>query len=187
MISCLPSPGRASPLVLSALLVTLVTAACTQSNPQQEDARNTVEPGKEVALEFTMKLDDGTVVDTNVGSEPLTYTQGSGQLVHGLEVALEGMAVGEQKQVTVSPGEGYGAVDLEQVQEVPKTLVAPDAREVGAQLQTRGPHGETLYVQVVEVKDETIVLDLNHPLAGKTLHFDVKVLDIKQRRPRPQP
>ncbi|WHZ16044.1 MAG: FKBP-type peptidyl-prolyl cis-trans isomerase SlyD [Nitrospira sp.] len=143
----------------------------------------TVSNGTQVTLEYTLKLDDHSVADSNVGGEPLKVTQGSHQLIPGLEKALEGMAVGEKKQVTVAPPDGYGVVDPKAFQEVDKNLIPPDSRAVGTQLQAKTSDGRTVYPRVSELKNDTIVLDFNHPLAGKTLHFDVKVLDVAQVSP----
>ncbi|NGZ97384.1 MAG: peptidylprolyl isomerase [Nitrospira sp. WS110] len=140
----------------------------------------TVSNGKEVTLEYTLKLDDQSVVDTNVGGEPLKVTQGSHQLIPGVEKQLEGMAVGDKKQFTVAPAEGYGNVDSKAFQEVDKKMVPPDSQQVGTQLQGKTADGRTVYPCISEVKNDTVVLDFNHPLAGKTLHFDLKVLDVAQ-------
>jgi FKBP-type peptidyl-prolyl cis-trans isomerase SlyD len=89
------------------------------------------------------------------------------------------MHAGEEKNVVVSPGDGYGALDPAAVTEVPKELVPAEARVVGTELMARSPQGATRLVRVREVKAETVVIDLNHPLAGKTLHFDVKVVGVE--------
>ena len=138
-----------------------------------------VTTGREVSLEYTLRLEDKKVVDTNVGGDPLTYTHGKKQLIPGLESKLEGMTVGEEKHVTVPPKEGYGELDPKAFQEVPKTAVPQDALKVGTVLQGRDPNGRVVRPRVSEVKDDTVILDFNHPLAGQTLYFDVKVLDIK--------
>lgn len=140
----------------------------------------TVSNGKQVTLEYTLKLDDQSVVDTNVGEKPLKVTQGKHEVISGLEKALEGMAVGEKKNVTVAPTEAYGLVDPKAFQEVDRKMVPPEAQTVGTQLEGKTADGRTVYPRISEVKNETIVLDFNHPLAGKTLHFDVKVLDVAQ-------
>ena len=140
----------------------------------------TITDGTEVSLEYTLKLEDETVVDSNLGAAPLSYTHGSNQIVAGLEKELAGMEVGETKQVVVSPEEGYGPVEPQAIQEIPAEQIPPEARKVGTQLQGQNPEGNTLQVQVVEVKDHTVVIDFNHPLAGKTLYFDVKVVDIQK-------
>jgi FKBP-type peptidyl-prolyl cis-trans isomerase SlyD len=140
----------------------------------------TVSNGKQVTLEYTMKLDDQSVVDSNVGGEPLKVTQGRHDVIPGLEKALEGMTAGEKKKVTVAPTDGYGPVDPNAFQEVDKKMVPTDAQKVGTQLEGKTTDGKTVYPRISEVKNETIVLDFNHPLAGKTLHFDVKILDVAQ-------
>jgi FKBP-type peptidyl-prolyl cis-trans isomerase SlyD len=140
----------------------------------------TVSTGKQVTLEYTMKLDDQSIVDSNVGKEPLKVTQGKHELVPGLEKAIEGMAVGEKKQVTVAPPDAYGTVDPKAFQEVDKKLLPPDSAKVGTQLEGKTADGQKVYPRISEVKPETVVLDFNHPLAGKTLYFDVKVLEVAQ-------
>ncbi|MEE9521733.1 MAG: peptidylprolyl isomerase [candidate division NC10 bacterium] len=140
----------------------------------------TVSSGTKVSIEYTLRLEDKAVIDTNVGAEPLTYVHGSGQIVSGLEKGLEGMNIGESKEVAVNPEEGYGPVNPEAYMEVKKGEIPPGAVRVGAQLEGQDDGGRPVYTRVVEVKDQTVVLDFNHPLAGKTLYFDVKVLDIQQ-------
>jgi len=147
---------------------------------QTADPKPTVSEGKLVSLQYTLTLDDKSVVESNVGAEPLTYTHGSRQLIPGLEKALEGLTVGDTKQVTVAPADGYGETDPKALQEVQKQLIPADALKVGTRLQGKTPSGQMVFPMVTEIKTETVVLDFNHPLAGKTLHFDVKVVDIKQ-------
>ena len=140
----------------------------------------TISNGKQVTLEYTVKLDDQSVVDTNVGGEPLKVTQGSHQIIPGVEKALDGMAVGEKKQVTITPADGYGTIDPKAFQEVDKNMVPSDSQKVGTQLEGKTADGRAVFPRISEVKHETIVLDFNHPLAGKTLYFDVKVLEVAQ-------
>ena len=137
----------------------------------------TVSKGKVISLEYTLKLEDNQVVDTNVGKDPLTYTQGANQIVPGVESALEGMAVGQAKQVVVAPSEGYGDKNPNALQEVPKQNVPQDIK-VGTQLQGKDTAGREVRPIVTEIKDDTVLLDFNHPLAGKTLFFDLKVVNI---------
>jgi len=137
----------------------------------------TVSNGKVISLEYTVKFDDNQVVETNVGKAPFTYTQGANQIIRGLENAVEGMTVGEAKHVVVPPEDAYGSKDLSKVREVPKTNV-PEQVKVGMQLQGKDASGKAVQPIVKEVKDDTVVLDLNHPLAGKTLVFDIKVVDV---------
>ena len=137
----------------------------------------TVSTGKLIALEYTLKLEDDQVVDTNVGKDPLTYTHGANQIVPGVESALEGMTVGQAKQVVVAPSEGYGERNPNALQEVPKQKVPQDIK-VGTQLQGKDTAGHDVRPIVTEIKDDTVLLDFNHPLAGKTLFFDLKVVNI---------
>jgi FKBP-type peptidyl-prolyl cis-trans isomerase SlyD len=135
--------------------------------------------GTQVSLEYTLTLEDKTVIETNVGREPMTYLHGAHEIVPGLEQALVGLAKGEKKHVVVKPREGYGEVDPKAVQEVKKSMIPEQARKIGAQLEAKSPDGQSMFPVVTAVKDETVTLDFNHPLAGKTLIFDVKVLDIR--------
>jgi FKBP-type peptidyl-prolyl cis-trans isomerase SlyD len=159
---------------LAAWLSTLALQAHAQELP------GSVAEGTQVSIEYTLKLDDQNVFDTNVGAEPLTYVQGSRQIVPGLEKALVGMKVGESKQVTVKPEEGYGTIRQEAFMEIEKEKIPEEARKVGAQIQGRAGNGQMVRARVAEIKDATVLLDFNHPLAGKTLHFDVKVVNIQR-------
>jgi FKBP-type peptidyl-prolyl cis-trans isomerase SlyD len=156
----------------------LLGMLATQAEAQEKAVA--VSTGKQVSIEYTLKLDDKNVFDTNVGADPLTYVHGSRQIVPGLEKALEGMKVGERKQVTVKPEEGYGTVHNEAFLELEKEKIPDDARQVGARVQGRTGDGQVVTARVAEIKDATVVLDFNHPLAGKTLYFDVKILNIQE-------
>src|SRR5262245_19288755 len=137
----------------------------------------TVSNGKVISLEYTLKLDDNQVVDSNVGKDPVTYTQGAKQIVRGVEKAVEGMMVGEAKHVVVPPEDGCGSKDLTKVQEVTKKNGTKEIT-VGSQLNGKDASGKDVRPIVKEIKDDTVILDFNHPLAGKTLFFDVKVVDV---------
>ncbi|HBH81090.1 MAG TPA: peptidylprolyl isomerase [Nitrospira sp.] len=159
--------------------ILFLTAACASAGDVKKGGSPaTVSNGKQVTLEYTMKLDDQSVVDTNVGGEPIKVTQGNHEVVPGLEKALEGMTVGEKKKVTVGPAEAYGAVDPQAFQEVDRKMVPVESQKVGTQLEGTTTDGKKVYPRIAEVKNETVVLDFNHPLAGKTLYFDVTVLDV---------
>jgi FKBP-type peptidyl-prolyl cis-trans isomerase SlyD len=158
----------------------VISPITVQAESQKGETEMTVSSGTQVSLEYTLRLEDKAVVDTNVGSEPLTYVHGSDQIVPGLEKGLEGMKKGESKEVTVVPEDGYGVVNPEALIEVEKEKVPENAVKVGAQLEGRDANGRPVYARVVEVKDKMVVLDFNHPLAGRTLYFDVKILDIQK-------
>jgi len=139
-----------------------------------------IENGSVVGIDYSLHLGDGHVVDASEPGEPLSYLHGEGQIVPGLETALVGLAAGDRKQVAVPPSDGYGEHDPRGVQEVPRDAFPPDFQpQVGMQLTAEGEGGEPVPFQVREVRDGSVVIDLNHPLAGKTLHFDVTVRDVR--------
>ena len=136
--------------------------------------------GSVVGIDYSLHLGDGKVIDASGPGEPMSYLHGEGQIVPGLESALEGLSVGDKKQVVIAPGEGYGEHDPSGLQEVPKGAFPPDFQpQVGMELTAEGPNGEPVPFTIREVKPEAIVIDLNHPLAGKTLHFDVTVREVR--------
>jgi FKBP-type peptidyl-prolyl cis-trans isomerase SlyD len=140
-----------------------------------------VEAGKQVSIEYTLKIDNGTLMASNVGGKPYTYVQGARQVAPGVEQALQGMETGEKKTFTVMPKDGYGERSEQAFREVHKSLVPEESRKVDAELQGQDERGRVYSVRVADVREETILLDLNHPLAGEILHFEVKVLNIRER------
>jgi FKBP-type peptidyl-prolyl cis-trans isomerase SlyD len=140
---------------------------------------DTVKDGSVVSLQYTLSGEDGAQIESNKGKEPLTYTQGQHQIIPGLEREMAGMKTGGEKHVKVKPEDGYGPVNPAAFQEVPKEKIPPEALKVGTVLQARGPQGQVVHARIKEIKDKTVVVDLNHPMAGKTLVFDVKVLDVQ--------
>lgn len=151
----------------------------TGASLQAQEEVPVIKDGSTVSIEYTLKMDDGSTADSNVGGEPLTYVQGEQQILPALESQLAGMKVDETRQVTLSAEDGYGPVREEGFQEVPLEMIPEDARNAGARLVGQNQQGQPIHAQVKEVKEETVVLDLNHPLAGEQLHFDIKVVDIK--------
>jgi FKBP-type peptidyl-prolyl cis-trans isomerase SlyD len=151
--------------------------AIAAQSPAQ--ANPVVQAGSEVSFDYTLTDDNGKVVDSSKGKEPMQYVHGKGQIIPGLEKELAGMTVGTEKKVTVKPEEAYGPVDPRAFQEIPKEKLPPEALKVGAMLMAQGPQGQGVPVRVHEIKENTVVMDFNHPLAGKTLSFDVKITGIK--------
>ena len=142
-----------------------------------------IKNGSLVHFEYTVSDEKGTVLQSNKGKDPISYTHGQGEIIRGVEKALDGMELNEEKRFRVPPEEAYGPVDPNGFKEVPKSAIPAAALKPGTPIGTRGPKGEELVIHVSEVKEETVVLDFNHPLAGKTLNFDVKVLGIEANRP----
>ena len=160
----------------------LFSAYVQTANSAEKEAGNnaiSVLDGKTVSIEYTVTLEDKKVVDSNVGRKPLTFIQGSGQVIRGVEKALIGMKVGESKSISVPPEEAYGHVLKKAIVEVKRKKVPKESWKVGAEVQGRALQGEIIRGRVIEIKGDTAIIDFNHPLAGKTLYFDVKVLDIK--------
>ena len=144
-----------------------------------EKPNTVVQTGAAVSFDYTLTDDTGQVVDTSKGKAPMHYVHGKGQIIPGLERELTGMAVGGEKKVTVKPEDAYGQVDPNAFREVPKEAIPAEALKVGTMLLAQGPAGDGVPVRVHEIKEKTVVMDFNHPLAGKTLSFDVKITDIK--------
>jgi len=132
-----------------------------------------------ISIDYTLKDDNGNVIDQSEKSDPLVYLHGAKNIIPGLESALDGKTVGEELSVRVTPEEAYGVRDDEKKQSVPKTMFGDEEVTVGAQYHAQGPDGQHLTVTVISVSDEEIVVDGNHPLAGMHLNFDVKVVDIR--------
>lgn len=138
-----------------------------------------VQAGDTVSIHYKGTLEDGTVFDSSEGRDPLQFEVGSGQIIPGLDRALPGMAVGESKTVTVEPDDGYGQVNPNAVQDVPRSTVPDEIPlDVGTPLQVQTQDGQTVPVTVAKVTEESVTLDANHPLAGKTLTFDIEVVKI---------
>jgi len=142
-------------------------------------AESVVQPGSVVSFDYTLKDETGKVLDSSEGRAPMRYTHGKGQIIPGLESELAGMKVGDEKRVTVKPENAYGPVDPRAFQEIEKERLPPEALKVGTVLTARGPDGENMPVRVHEIKEKTVIMDFNHPLAGKTLTFDIKITEIK--------
>jgi FKBP-type peptidyl-prolyl cis-trans isomerase SlyD len=133
-----------------------------------------------VSIHYTLKDDTGEVLDASEGREPLDYIHGSGQIIPGLENALEGKSQGEELSVVIEAENGYGTRDESLVHEVPKSeFETPDEIEVGMQFRV-GDEGGTVIMVVAGIGDEMVTLDGNHPLAGVTLSFDVSIADVRE-------
>ena len=148
--------------------------------PKTAPSQLTIQTGTHVGIEYTVMLPNGSAVISNVGKEPLVYRQGTDKLPPALQAALHGLRVGDRKRVTLLPTQAYGAVNPAAFQEVDIQHVPASVRKVGKVLISEDATGKKRRVRIHEVRDTTVVLDFNHPLAGKTLHFDVRVVDIQQ-------
>jgi FKBP-type peptidyl-prolyl cis-trans isomerase SlyD len=139
-----------------------------------------VQDGHIVSMDYTLNV-DGEVLDTSAGHEPLEFLQGAGNIIPGLEESLYGMAIGENKKVVVAPEDGYGELDAEAFMDVPKDeFPAEIPLEKGIEIQLTDQEGSPMYARIDSFNDESIKLDFNHPLAGKTLNFDVTIVALRK-------
>ena len=169
---------QARPLFYLAMITALLFSTRLVAETA-EIAETQIREGSQVALEYTLSDETGTVIESNKGKQPMSYIHGKSQIIPGLEKELSGMKVGEEKKIQVKPEDGYGPVNPDAFQEVPKDKLPPEALKVGAMLMAQGPQGQGIPVRVHEIKDTTVIMDFNHPMAGKTLSFDVKISEIK--------
>lgn len=188
-------PPRAIRASLVAILSAVALAACASA--QQPDAGGdaaperaaegsgdaeepkTVGEGRTVSIEYTLTLGDGSEAGSNVGGKPLVFEQGARQILPALEEELAGMRVDDTTTITLPPEEGYGERDPEALRPVPASRIPEPARSAGAVVMMEGPKGSQRPVRVHAVKEDEVVLDLNHPLAGETLTFDVRVVSVE--------
>ena len=132
-----------------------------------------------VSIHYTLKGDDGEVIDSSATGEPLTYLHGHGNLIPGLERELLGKSRGDKLQVKIAPADGYGEYDPQLVQRVPRRSLKGIANvRVGMRLQTQTPQGSRA-VTVTHITGDMVTLDGNHPLAGQNLNFDVEVAAVR--------
>jgi len=135
--------------------------------------------GMVVTMHYTLTDDQGEVLDSSRGGEPMTYLHGHQNIIPGLERALEGTGTGHKAQVTVEPAEGYGEKNPEAVFEAPREHFPPDMElKPGMRVSAEGPNGPISFL-IVDVNEKAATLDGNHPLAGQTLHFDVEIMDVR--------
>jgi FKBP-type peptidyl-prolyl cis-trans isomerase SlyD len=155
------------------------TAAPARAAEKPTKGTAVVADGKTVKVNYTLTV-DGKVVDSSRGGQPLEFREGAHQLIPGFERAVMGMKTGQKKSFTVKPEDGYGPVNPKAFQEVSrKQLPAGITPKAGMTLYAQGKDGRKIPVKIKEVKKDSVVMDFNHPLAGKTLNFAVEVVEIK--------
>jgi peptidylprolyl isomerase len=163
-------------------------ALCVHAHRATPGAGSATEGGRDmkiiedqdvVKVHYTGTLANGEVFDSSEGREPLEVTMGEGQLIIGFENALMGMAVKEKKTFTLAPDDAYGQRDTNAVHRFPRSQIPPDMEiEVGQVLALSSPQGQQVPAKVVELTDDQVILDLNHPLAGESLTFAIEVVGI---------
>ena len=138
----------------------------------------TVKKGDKIKVDYTGTLDDGTVFDSSEKhGQPLEFKVGSGQIIPGFDTAVVGMEKGDEKEIKIKSGDAYGEPKKEMIQKVPADKL-PKEVQAGSILAMKMPNGAQMPVKVTDIKDGIAILDMNHPLAGKTLNFKIKIIEI---------
>ena len=138
-----------------------------------------VDDGQVVSMHYTLRV-NGQVLDSSEGGEPLQFIQGMGHIIPGLENELYEMKIGDSKKVVVAAKDGYGEVDDEAFMDVPRDSFPTDVpAEVGTELELRDQSDHPVYARIETISADNVRLNMNHPLAGKELHFDVKIADLR--------
>lgn len=146
----------------------------------------TIGPGSEVLMHFTLSLQDGTVADTTRDGEPLRFVMGDGTLIEGLELALYGLSEGEQQCIIIGPRDAFGFPDEDNIHTMPRSEFPKDLQlEVGQIIGFSTPSGEDVPGAIMELKDDEVVVDFNHPLAGHEIVFEVEILEISPGKSGP--
>lgn len=139
-----------------------------------------IAPNTVVSMHYTLTDEGGQVLDSSAGQEPLVFLSGARNIIEGLDNAIQGKAAGDEMKVEVTPEEGYGPVHQELIQQVPReNFQGVDTIEVGMQFMAQTPNGQQP-VTVIGVEEDGILLDGNHPLAGKALSFDVEIVEVRE-------
>jgi FKBP-type peptidyl-prolyl cis-trans isomerase 2 len=148
----------------------------------------TIKKGDKIKVEYTGTFEDGTVFDTtDKHGQPLEFEVGSKQLIKGFDEAVIGMDKDEEKEITLKPEEAYGEPNPQLAQKVPKDKLPKEPLpEVGMMLALKGPDGKQIPARITEVSDTDVTIDLNHPLAGKTLKFKIKIVGINEPSAEPE-
>jgi peptidylprolyl isomerase len=166
--------------LIASLIGLLMVFSCfivSEEGAIKEDVPLVTE-GKKVRAHYTLTV-EGNIIDSSKEREPMEIQVGSRQVIPGFEKAIKGMKLGEKKSFDVSPEEGYGLEDPEAIQEVSRDKLPPDIKpEPGMTLYAKDKNGRPMPVKIMEVKNDVVVMNFNHPLAGKTLKFEVEIIEI---------
>lgn len=147
---------------------------------QKNDQELTVQDNIVVAMDYVLNV-DGELLEKTESNHPVEFIQGSGQIIPGLEREMSGMRIGDSKEVDVTPEDGYGVLDEEAYAEIPREEFPADIPvEQGVAILLRDEDGDEQEAHIIEIKENLVRLNLNHPLAGKDLHFEVKVVALRE-------
>lgn len=139
----------------------------------------TIETGNQVSVHYTGTFDDGEVFDSSQGRDPLSFKVGAGQMIQGFDQAVLGMRQGESKKITLGPDEAYGPRNEELLIDIPNANFPDDMKlEVGMMLQMSNEQGQPVPATIAEINEESVKMDVNHPMAGKTLNFEIEIVEV---------
>jgi len=169
--------GLAVLLVLNTAVFAADANKKGQAKEEKKEAKM-IKQGSEVSIEYTLTDKEGNVLDSNKGKKPFTFVANGSQIIPGLEKGIMGMHQGEEKKIEVAAKDAYGEIRKDLIMEVPLEKL-PKGVKVGDVLTATGANGSVVQCKVKEVNEKSAKLDMNHPLAGKDLVFDVKVLEVK--------
>ena len=164
-------------LSASLLLVSMASSVFAKA----ADNAMTITDGSKVSLEYTLTLKDEGAIDNNIGGEPMVFVYGSKQVIPGLEKGVTGLKTGDVKKLEIAPEDAYGPIYQEAFSTANKSQFPADLLQIDAIFETQGPDGQTYRGKVISIEGEEVKVDFNHPLAGKTLFFDIKVLSVEQQ------
>jgi peptidylprolyl isomerase len=166
-------------LLFTAAVLMITTVGCGSRGGESIDTPRIAGAGTHVTMQYTMRLEDGTEVASNVGASPLSFTIGQEEVFPALEAALEGLTVGDERSVSLTAEQAYGPRDEDAVREVDLELVPEESRLVGSVLMAEDGVGGQREVTIRELRDKTVVLDLNHPMAGEALSVDIRIVSVR--------
>ena len=165
-------------LGMTPIATTVLLGLAWLALPVQAEKTLQIADGMKVTLEYTLTLPDQTVADSTAGKEPFSYIHGEHEIIPGLEKGLTGLKAGDKKRIVLAAADAYGSYDEKKKVSVPKANVPPETK-VGSFLRSE----EGLEARVIQVSGDSVVLDMNHPLAGKNLVFDVNILKVEKPAP----
>ncbi|UCE89371.1 MAG: FKBP-type peptidyl-prolyl cis-trans isomerase [Pseudomonadota bacterium] len=149
----------------------------------EETTPDTIQPGSGVTMHFSLSLEDGTVADSTEGDEPLEFVMGDGTLIESLELMLYGLRAGAHQRLAIEPRDAFGYPDPENIHSMPRAEFDEDMLAEGNIISFSTPSGEEVPGAIREVRDEEVVVDFNHPLAGHTVTFAVEILEVSPPKP----
>lgn len=174
--------GRGRPVLIAAIMLLVLLSGCLSNQGSQTNTSAPAKPSDTVLVDYTASLYNGTIVDTTAGHGPIKFTIGNGEVIVGLEDAVVGMTPGQTRNVTIPADDAYGPYNPNLIIKLNRSQIPPGVvPAVGEVLPLRNREGTAINAKVINVTDSTVTLDANNPLAGKDLHYEIKLVAIVKR------